>query len=81
MDLEPANTCALLQNHENSQDFLWWTKPEMGQFLDSVNRRALNQKCFARKISKNHEFEAKFLEKVAVQVPWENIDIASRPNH
>jgi len=33
------------------------------------------------KISKNHEFEAEFLEKLAVEAPWENIDIASRPKH
>ena len=33
------------------------------------------------KISKNYEFEAKFLEKLAVEAPWENIDIASRPKH
>jgi len=31
------------------------------------------------KISKNHEVEAEFLEKLAVAAPWENIDIASRP--
>jgi hypothetical protein len=33
------------------------------------------------KRSKNHEFEAKFLEKLAVEAPWEIIDIASRPKH
>jgi len=33
------------------------------------------------KISKNHEFEAKFMEKLAIEAPWENIDIASHPKH
>ena len=33
------------------------------------------------KISKNHEIEAKFLEELAVEAPWEDIDIASRPKH
>ena len=30
------------------------------------------------KISKNHEFEAKFLEKFAVEAPWVNIHIGNR---
>jgi hypothetical protein len=40
-----ANIYVWPQNHDGSQDFLWWIKPEMGQFLDSVNQLGLNEKC------------------------------------
>jgi len=50
----------------------------MGQFLDSVNQLGLNENALECKISKNHEFEAEFLEKLAVEAPWENIHIRSR---